>query len=136
MLFDDELTAQGNHEEDAEPAADQSQQENARVFQIEAKENQRGQGEDDPGGDGLARIARGLDNVVFQNRGAAKGTQNADRQNGNRDGGGNGEASAEAYIHSDGTEDDAKDGAEQHGAKGKFRAVVAGGNKGLKLWHE
>ena len=44
------------------------------VFEIEAEKDQRGQGEDDAGGDGLAGIAGGLDDVVFEDarRGPAR----------------------------------------------------------------
>ena len=47
MLLDDELAAQRNHEQHAQPSADQRQKENAPVFaEREAQENQRGQRED------------------------------------------------------------------------------------------
>ena len=67
VLLDDELAAEGNHEEDAEPATDEGEHEDAGVFEIEAEEDERGQREDDSGGDGLAGIAGGLDDVVFKN---------------------------------------------------------------------
>ena len=68
MLLDDELPPQRNHEQHAQPAADQSEQKDAGVLEIEAEEDQRGQGEDDARGDGLAGVAGGLDDVVFKDR--------------------------------------------------------------------
>ena len=47
MFVDDEFAAEGDHEEHAEPAADEREQKDARVFEIEAEEDQGGQGEDD-----------------------------------------------------------------------------------------
>ena len=128
---DDELAAQRNHEEHAQPAADERQHEDAGVLEIEAEEDQRGQGEDDAGGDGLAGVAGGLDDVVFEDRRAAEGAQNADGEHRDGDGGGYGEAGAQAHIDRDRAEDDAEDGAEQKGAKGEFAEVShLGGIKG------
>ena len=109
VLLDDELAAKGNHEEDAEPAADQRQHEDAGVFEIEAEKDQRREGEDDSRGDGLAGVAGGLDDVVFKNGAAAKGAQNADGEHGDGDGGGDREAGAEAHVDRDCAEDDAED---------------------------
>ena len=43
VLLHDELAPQRNHEENAEPSADQRQHEDARVFEIEAEKDQSGQ---------------------------------------------------------------------------------------------
>ena len=109
MLLDDELAAQGNHEEHAEPSADEGEHEDARVFKIEAEKDQRGQREDDAGGDGLAGVAGGLDDVVFKDRSAAKGAQNADGEHRDGNGGGDGEAGAKSHIDRDCAKDDAED---------------------------
>jgi hypothetical protein len=135
VLFDDELAAQGNHEEHAEPAADEGEQEDAGVFEIEAEKDERGEGEDDSGGDGLAGVAGGLDDVVFEDGGAAEDAQDADGEHGDGNGGGYGEAGAQAHVDGDGAEDDAEDGAEKDGAEGEFGPVLAGRNKGLKVGH-
>ena len=47
VFFDNELAAQRNHEQHAKPAADQREQKDARVFEIESKKDQRWQREDD-----------------------------------------------------------------------------------------
>jgi hypothetical protein len=88
VLVHDQLLAQRHHEQHAEKAADQRQHEDARILQIEAQKDQRRQREDDARGNGLPGVAGGLDDHVLQNRAAAKGAQNADRQHrdGNRSG--------------------------------------------------
>ncbi len=57
MLVDDELLAQGDHEEDAEEAADEGEHEDAGVLEVETEEDEGREGEDDAGGDGLAGVA-------------------------------------------------------------------------------
>ena len=57
-----------------------------------------------------------------------------DSRDGN--GRGHGEAGAEADIDGDRAEDDAEEGAEQNGAQRELRAIIAGGNKRLKLGHD
>ena len=78
VFLHNQLASQRNHEKYAQPAADQRQAEDARIFEIESQEDQRGQRENNSGGDGLARIAGGLNNVVLKDGGAAEGAQNAD----------------------------------------------------------
>ena len=57
MLFDDELAAERDHEEDSEPSAEEGEGEDAGGFEIEAEEDKGGEGEDDSGGDGLAGVS-------------------------------------------------------------------------------
>ena len=47
VFFDNELAAEGDHEEDAEPSADEGEEEDAGVFEVEAEEDEGGEGEDD-----------------------------------------------------------------------------------------
>ena len=75
VLVHDELPAQRNHEEHSEKAADQRQHEDAGVFEVEAEKNKCGKRKDDAGGDGLARVAGGLDDDVLKNRRTAEGAQ-------------------------------------------------------------
>jgi hypothetical protein len=98
VLFDDELAAQGDHEQYTQPSAKQGEDEDACVFEVEAQEDERRQGEDHTSGDRLAGIARGLNDVVLKNRCASERTQYADRQNRDWDGSGDGKASAETYV--------------------------------------
>ncbi len=136
MLFDDELTAQRNHEEYAQPAADEGQQKDARVFQIEAEEDQRRQGEDDAGGNGLAGVAGGLHDVVFEDGRTAEGAQDADGEDRDGNGGGDGEPGSEAHIDGDSAKDDAEEGSKQEGAECEFGPIFGGRNEGLKFRHE
>jgi hypothetical protein len=140
VLFDDQLAAQGNHEQHAQPAADQGQQEDAGVLEVKAEKNQRGQGEDDPGGDRLTGVASGLDNVVFQNRGPTEGAQNADREHRDGNRSGHREAGSQAHVNRDGAKNNAEKRAQQQGAEGEFGTALLGRNKRLKdgevrLWH-
>ena len=109
VLFDDELAAERDHEEDAEPAAEEGEGEDAGGLEIEAEEDEGGQGEDDAGGDGLAGVAGGLDDVVFEDAGFAEGAEDGDGEDGDGDGGGDGEAGAEADVDGDGSEEDAEE---------------------------
>src|SRR4029077_3737679 len=96
VLLNDELAAKGNHEQDAQPATEQSQGEDAPEGELlaEAEKDERGDGEHDAGGERFAGRARGLDDVVFKDGGAAKGTEDTDREDrgggGGREGGGGG----------------------------------------------
>ncbi len=116
VLVDDELTAQGNHEEDAEPAAEEGEGEDAGGFEVEAEEDEGREGEDDSGGDGLAGVAGGLDDVVFEDAGAAEGAEDGDGEDGDGDGGRYGEAGAEADVDGDGSEEDAEEGSKDESA--------------------
>ena len=71
VLLDDERAAQGDHEEHAEIAADEGEHEDAEVFEVEAEEDEGGEGEDDAGGDGLTGVAAGLDDDGFKDGGLA-----------------------------------------------------------------
>src|SRR5580658_2541796 len=127
--------AQRNHEENAEPAADEGEKKDAGVFEIEAEKDEGGEGEDDSGSNGLAGVAGGLDDVVFEDGGAAEGAQNADGEDRDGNGGSYCEACAQAHIDRDSAEDDAEEGAEEDGAEGELGAILAGRNKGLKVGH-
>ena len=133
VLFDDERAAQRHHKEDAEIAADERQHEDAEVFEIEAEKDERGKSEDDARGDGLAGIARGLDDDAFEDGNLALVAEKADGDDRNGNGGGHGEPGAQAHIDGDGAEDDAEKCAQQHGAKGELGRFLGGGNEGLKV---
>ncbi len=135
VLLHDERAPQRHHEEHAKIAADQRQHEDARVFEIEAEKDERGQGEDDARGDGLAGVAGGLDDDAFQDRDLALAAQKADGDDRDGDGGGDGESGAQAYIDRDGAEDEAEDGAQQYGAERELGRFLRGGNEGLKVGH-
>ena len=132
VLFDDELAAQRDHEQDSEPAAEEREREDSCGLQVEAQKDERGQGEDDAGRDRLAGVADGLDDVVLKDGRLAEGAQDGDGEDRDRDGGGDGEPGAEADVDRDRTEEDGEDAAEQQGAEGELGAGVRGGNEGLE----
>ena len=132
VLFDDELAAEGDHEEDAEPSAEEGEGEDAGGFEVEAEEDERGEGEDDSGGDGLAGVSGGLDDVVFEDAGAAEGSEDGDGEDGDGDTGGNCKACAETDIDGDSTEEDAEEGSEDEGSCRELGARFGGWDEGLK----
>ncbi len=132
VLIHNQLLAQRHHEKNTQKAADQRQDEDARIFQVKAQENKRRQREDDACGNRLAGVAGRLDDDVFQNRAAPKGAQNADGQYGNRNRRSNRKASLKTDINGNGSKDDSKERAKQNGAKGKLRTIIAGRNKRFK----
>ncbi len=131
MLLDDELAAQRHHEEYAEPSAEQRQGKNSPEgeFRAKAQEDQRGNGEHHAGCERFARGAGGLHDVVFKNGGTAEGPQDANGQNGNGDGCGNGESGAQSYVNGDGAEEQAEQRAEDYCAESKFFEGFFSGNK-------
>ena len=132
VLFDDELAAEGDHEEDAKPSAEEGEGEDAGGFEVEAEEDECGEGEDDSGGDGLASVSGGLDDVVFEDAGAAEGAEDGDGEDGDGDAGSYGKACAKTDIDGDGTEEDSEDGAEEEGADGELGARFGRWHKGLE----
>ena len=113
VLFDDELAAERDHEEDAEPSAEERQGEDAGGLEVEAEEDQRRQGEDDARGDGLAGVAGGLDDVVFEDAGAAEGAKDGDRQDGDWDAGRYGETGTKPDVDGDRSEQYAEECAQE-----------------------
>ena len=122
VLFHNELAAQRNHEQHAQPAAKERERKDAARLQVEPQEDQRRQRENDAGGDGLARVASGLDDVVLQNAGAAKHTQDGDGEHRDGNAGCNRKSSAQADIHRDRAKDDAEERAQQQRAEGQLGA--------------
>ena len=134
VLLHDELPAQRNHEEHARASPPmQREQEDARVFEIEAEKDQRRQGEDDAGRDGLAGVAGGLHDVVFEDRGAAQSAQHADREHRDRNRCRDGQPGAQADVDRDRAEENAEDRAQQQRAEGKLGARFGGWDEWLEL---
>ena len=91
--------------------------EDARVLEIEAEKDQRGQREDDSRSNGLAGVARGLNDIVFKDGGAAKGAQNADGKHRDGDGCGDRETGAQAHVDRDRAKNQAEERAEKNRAE-------------------
>src|ERR1700743_400799 len=134
MFFDDELTAQRNHEEHAQPSPKQRQHKNADVLKIETEEDQCRKRKDDAGSNRLAGIARRLNDIIFENRRLAERTQYTDRQDRNRDRSRDSKPGAEADIDRHRPEENAENTSQQNRANSKFRARFVGRDKGLKAF--
>src|SRR5580692_354636 len=132
MLADDELAAQRNHEEDAEPSAKQRERENAPEGELraEAQKDQRGNREHDACSKRFAGGAGGLHDIVFENRRAAEGAQDADREDRDGDGRRDGQASAQADIDADSAEEQSEQRAEDDGANREFLGTLLRGDVG------
>jgi len=76
VLFDDELPAQGNHEEYTQPAAKKGESEDAGGLKVEAQEDERGKGEDHARRNGLACVASGLNDIIFEDTGTSERAEN------------------------------------------------------------
>src|ERR1700722_5395050 len=135
VLLDDELAAQRNHEEDSEPAAHQGKKEDAPVFgvQREAEEDQRRDGENSSGGDRFAGRAGGLDDIVFENGGAAEGAQDADGKDRDGNRSRDGETGAEADVNRNGAEENTEQRTKDYGAKAELSDSFFGSDVRLKF---
>ena len=81
----------------------------------------------------FSRRAGGLDDVVFEDGGAAERAEDADGENGDGDGRGNGESGTQADVDSYGTEEQAEERAEDDGANGEFGQRLFGRNVRAKF---
>ena len=133
VLLHDELAPQRDHEEHAEPSADEREKEDARVLKIEAEKDQRRQGEDDAGRNRLAGIARGLDDVVFKDRSAAKRAQHADGKHRDRNRRRDRQTGAQSDVDGNCAEKNPEERTQQKRAEGQLRPRLGGWNKRLKL---
>jgi len=68
MFLDNQLAAQRDHEQDADPSTEQGQHKNPEVFEIESQKDQRREREDHAGRNRLARVPCRLNDVVLKNR--------------------------------------------------------------------
>ena len=132
VLVDDELFAQRDHKQDAEPAAKERKRKDARRLEIEAKEDERGQREDHAGGDRLTGIPGGLDDVVLENGRFAERTEDGDRQDGDGDRSGDRQPCTQPDIDRHGTEEDPEQRAKQQRSDGKLGTGLSGGHERFK----
>ncbi len=86
MLLHDQLPPQRNHEQHAEPPAQQRQRKNSpeRKLRSKSQKYQRRNREHHPRRQRFPRRPRRLHNIIFKNRRAPKRPQNTDRQHRNR----------------------------------------------------
>ena len=122
MFLNDELPSQWDHEQDAEPPAQQRQRKNApeREFRAESEKDERRQREHHAGGQRFPGGAGGLHNVVFENRRAPERPQNADREHSNGNGSGNGQSRAQADVNAHRAKQQPEKRAEDHRTDREF----------------
>src|SRR5260370_8903 len=135
VFLDDKLAADGNHEENTEPATEKSEWKDARKRKVgaEAQKDERGKREHDTGGERFASRAGGLENVVFKDGGAAKWAKDADGEDRNGDRSGNGETGAQADVDRHGAEKQPEERAENYRANGEFFWAFFGGYVGAEF---
>jgi hypothetical protein len=129
VLVHDELLAQRNHKEDAQPAAEERQGEDAEAFEVKAEKDQGREREDDARSDGLACIAGGLDDVVFKDGRATEDAQDGDGEDRDGDAGRHRQTRPQADIDRYCTEDDAKHSAQKQRTNAQLLAVITGRNE-------
>jgi len=149
VLLHDEGPTERDHHEHAEQAAEDGDERDADVLEIVAENEQRGHGDAYAEGNRLTGGARGLDDVIFEDRGAAakeraEHAEKRDREDGDGDGGRDGQANLEDKVEGRSAENDAEDGAADDGGPGEFGRRLVGGDVGLvgrrrvgagRLWH-
>jgi hypothetical protein len=124
VFLHDQRTAQRDHHQDAKNAAGKREHRDLDVVEISRtvgrEEDQRGHSEHDAARNRLARGSDRLDDVVFQNRGAAKLLEHRDREDGDGNRCAHGEAGAQTEIHGRRAEQQAEQRPENDGARGEL----------------
>ncbi len=135
MARHDQRAAKGDHHQDAEQRAEHGHQRDARDFQVEAEDEDRGHGDPEAEGDRLARRAGGLHDVVLEDGGIAHAglrreaeKRDGDHRHGN--GGADRQPDLENQIERRGAEHHAEERAHDHRAQGEFVEAGAVGDEG------
>ena len=128
VLRDDERAPQRDHHENAQQAAEQPHEHDAADLEVEPENHDGRHGDAEAEGDGLARGAGGLDDVVLEDGGVASAglrpePEERQRDHRDRDGGADREADLEDEVERRGAEHHAQQGAEDEGAR---RALAHG----------
>ena len=125
MLFDDQHAAQRHHHQHAKDAAGDSEDGDLRVGEIRRSERQeeehRWNREDDSRSERLTGGSNRLDDVVLEDRRAAKLLQYRNRKDGNRDRCADGQSCAQTEIRGGRTEDKPEQHTQDDGLAGEFR---------------
>ena len=131
MFFHDQLAAQRNHEQHAQPAAQQRhRKKSARIVNSEPNPRKISAGSvnitpaasDSPADPVVCTIL--FSRIVD----AAESAQNADRKHRDRDRSGNRKPGAQAHVNGNRAEQQPKDAAEDHRAQRKLLRVLRGGH--------
>jgi hypothetical protein len=133
---DDQRAAQRDHHQDPEQPAEHRDQQDARDFQVEAENKDRGHGDAQAERDRLARRARGLHDVVLEDGGIAharlrRKAKEGDRDHRHRNGRADRKAHLEHQVERRGAEQHAEEHAHDDGAQGEFGESGVVGYEGL-----
>ncbi len=109
MFLHNELAAKRNHEEHAEPTANQGKHKDAGILKIEAQKHQRRKSKDDTGCDGLPGVSSGLNDVVFKNGRSTERPEDADGEHRDGDGSRYREASPKPDVYRNRAKDDSEE---------------------------
>ncbi len=132
VLAHDEIAAQRDHEQHAEPAAREGDPHDAPVARLEPEEHEGGEREHDACRDRLAGAPCRLDDVVFQDRRTAQGLENHDRKNGDRDRRRYREANLQGEVDGDRAEEQAEENAHKDCAWRELRRGLIRGDVRLE----
>src|SRR6266545_6975634 len=131
VLFHDQRAAERNHHQDAHQPACNRQDRDAPNVEVVAHQQNRRDRKDDSRRHRIRRRAGRLDNVVFENRGAAKPAEDRNRQNGNWDRGADGEPDLERQVDVRRAENQPEQHAEHDGPGGQLGGGLGRRNVGL-----
>ena len=135
VLLDDERPPQRDHHQDPHEPAHHREDRDAADVQVVSHEQDRGDREHDACRDGIRRRARGLDDVVLEDRGAAQRAEDRNRQDGDRDRGADGEADLQGEIDVRRAEDESQDDAEHERARRELRGRLSRWDVRLMVGH-
>ena len=138
MLGDNQRAPQRDHHEDAQQAAEQPHEHDPADLKVEPEDHDRRHGDPEAEGDGLARRAGGLDDVVLQDGGVASAglrpqPEQRQRNHRDRDGGADREADLQDEVERRSAEHHAQQRAEDNGARRAFAHGHAG--RDVRLEH-
>ena len=122
VLFDDELAAQRDHEEHAEPSAEEREREDAVDSRSKPRKISAGRVKMTPEAIDWPALPVVCTMLFSRMRGAAEGAEDGDREHGDRDRGGDRKSGAQADVDGDRAEEDAEEAAQDEGARGELRA--------------
>src|SRR6266699_1886658 len=135
VLLDDQRPAQRDHHQHAHQPAHRREQRHATDLQVVAHQEDGRNGEDHPGGHGVAGRARGLHDVVLEDRGAAERAEDRDREHRDRDGGAHGEPDLECQVDARRAEDEPEHYAQQQRTRRELGGEVRRRDGGVVAWH-
>ncbi len=124
MFLHKKLAPQRDHEQDAQPPAQQCENEDAGVLEVEAEKDQRRQRKNNARGNRLPGVAGGLHDVVFKDGRAAQRPQHRDRQHRDGDGRGDGKPGPQPDVDRDRAEEQPEKRAQQQSAGGELRLLL------------